>query len=252
MKSEISPWFWSNCFILLSTSRVYSIAALAGLPLRVERNAFTPAAPAGSVTGLEAGGITEKFSTAAPVSLYGATKLASEQLALDYGAAFDFPVWINRCGVLAGAGQFGQPAQGIFSYWINAYLRRQPLRYLGFGGSGHQVRDCLHPADLAALVRKQMARPRPQSHHQILNVSGGVANSMSLAQLSAWCAERFGPHEVARDATERPFDLPWVVLDHGRASAEWHWQPEIPLNRILDEIADHAEQHPEWLSVSRP
>ena len=50
-------------------------------------------------------GIAEEFSTASPVSLYGSTKLASEVLATEYGAAFGFPVRINRCGVLAGAGQ---------------------------------------------------------------------------------------------------------------------------------------------------
>ena len=36
-------------------------------------------------------------------------------LILEYGECFGFPVWINRCGVLAGAGQFGKADQGIFS-----------------------------------------------------------------------------------------------------------------------------------------
>src|SRR5438309_7783281 len=94
-------------------------------------------------------GVTGRFSTAAPISLYGATKLASEIMALEYGAAFNFPVWITRCGVLAGAGQFGTPDQGIFSFWINAHLRRKPLRFIGFGGKGHQSRDAFHPRDLA-------------------------------------------------------------------------------------------------------
>ena len=49
------------------------------------------------------------------------TKLAAETLALEYGEVFDFPAWVNRCGVLAGAGQFGTPDQGIFSYWIHAH-----------------------------------------------------------------------------------------------------------------------------------
>ena len=47
---------------------------------------------------------------------------------------FGFPVWVNRCGVLAGAGQFGRADQGIFAYWVNSWLRRRPLRYIGFGG----------------------------------------------------------------------------------------------------------------------
>ena len=138
--------------ILLSTSRVYSIEALCALPVTEKRGAFVLEA-AGADFGPR--GITEDFTTAAPVSLYGASKLASEQIALEYGSAFGFPVWVNRCGVMAGAGQFGKPDQGIFSYWIHSWARQAPLKYIGFGGTGHQVRDCLHPGDLVDLVLKQ-------------------------------------------------------------------------------------------------
>ncbi len=138
--------------LLLSTSRVYSIPALASLPLRWQRRCRfvwmnRPSCP----PGISDRGIGVDFSTRAPISLYGSTKLALEALALEYGAAFDFPVWINRCGVLAGAGQFGTPDQGIFAYWIHAHARRRPLRYIGFDGTGKQTRDVFHPRDLAAL-----------------------------------------------------------------------------------------------------
>jgi CDP-paratose 2-epimerase len=102
-------------------------------------------------------GVGEGFSTEAPISLYGATKLASERLAQEYAAGFQMPLWINRCGVLAGAGQFGSAEQGIFSYWLHAHLARRPLKYLWFGGRGFQVRDALHPSDLARLVDFQFA-----------------------------------------------------------------------------------------------
>jgi CDP-paratose 2-epimerase len=175
-------------FILLSTSRVYAITPLATLELDVREHAFHPKAGATPVPGLGAAGIAEAFSTRPPVSLYGATKLASEYLALEYGEAFDFPVWINRCGNLAGAGQFGRSDQGIFAFWIHSYLRRAPLRYVGFGGEGHQVRDCLHPRDLFSLLALQIS------------------------------------------ATEQ------------RA-------PRI--SNVLEEIALHAEQNPDWLERSR-
>jgi CDP-paratose 2-epimerase len=118
-------------FTLLSTSRVYSVKALSEIPVVADENdAFAPDMAVPLPEGVSASGIAESFSTTAPVSLYGASKLASETIALEYGEAFDFPVWINRCGVLSGAGQFGHAEQGIFSFWINAYLRRQPLRYI--------------------------------------------------------------------------------------------------------------------------
>ena len=161
------------------------------------------------------------------------------------------PVWVNRCGVLAGAGQFGHPAQGIFSYWINAHLRRRPLRYIGFGGSGHQVRDCLHPRDLAELLLRQMELRGPDARPRLANVAGGLENSMSLAELTAWCDQCFGPHEILRDPAPRAFDIPWMVLDSNKPRAVWKWSPRVKIREVLEEIAAHAEQHPEWLELSR-
>src|SRR5580658_2642279 len=143
--------------ILLSSSRVYSIPALATLPLRSEGNAFVLDCANPLPPGVSRAGIGSAFSTDPPVSLYGGTKLAAEIVALEYSYAFGFPVWINRCGVLAGAGQFGTPDQGIFSYWLNAHLRKRPLRYIGFGGTGRQVRDVFHPRDLTCLLESQMS-----------------------------------------------------------------------------------------------
>ena len=239
-------------FILLSTSRVYSIAPLAALPVVVARQAFAPDQKASLPAGLTTAGLDETFATTAPISLYGATKLASEALALEYGEAFGFPVFVNRCGVLAGAGQFGRADQGIFAFWINAWLRKRPLKYLGFGGHGHQVRDCLHPRDLLPLLEQQFATPQLAATDRLVNLSGGAASAMSLRQLSEWCERRFGPHAVAQDGTPRSFDIPWIVLDHAKAARLWHWQPVTPTRTLLEEVARHAEEHPDWLDLSAP
>ena len=164
--------------LLLSSSRVYSIPALAAVPLRVKEGAFAVDPAAVLPRGLTVDGIGVDFSTAAPVSLYGATKLASEIMALEYGAAFDFPVWITRCGVLAGAGQFGTPTQGIFAFWVNAHLLRRPLRYIGFNGTGWQTRDAFHPRDLAALLAAQMRTARSDGS-RTYTAGGGASNAMS-------------------------------------------------------------------------
>jgi CDP-paratose 2-epimerase len=235
--------------ILLSTSRVYSVPPLAALPVEVHSQAFRPVPGARLPAGLTAAGVSETFSTAPPISLYGSSKLASEAVALEYAETFQFPVWVNRCGVLAGAGQFGRADQGIFSFWINAHLRRRPLKYIGFAGGGHQVRDCLHPRDLVPVLLAQM-KHRGNDKPRVVNLSGGVKNSMSLAQLTGWCDTRFGKHAVAADANPRPFDIPWMVLDAALAEKAWNWVPKIRLPEVLDEIAEHAEQHPDWLEIS--
>lgn len=236
--------------VLLSTSRVYSIEPLAALRVQATDGAYQPAEPGSWPAGFSVEGVSESFPTSAPISLYGASKLASESLALEYGATFEFPVWINRCGVLAGAGQLGRPDQGIFAYWINTHLRRRPLRFIGFDGLGHQVRDCLHPADLVPLLVRQFQTGKRTSQPAILNVSGGRQSALSLAQLNQWCEARFGAHPIARDPRPRPFDLPWVVLDHRRCQSVWNWSPQKTNFQILDEIARHAESHPDWLAIS--
>lgn len=239
-------------FILLSTSRVYSIAPLAAMPTEVKDRAFRPASAGPLPPGISAAGVDEAFATMSPISLYGATKLASEALALEYGETFQLPVFVNRCGVLAGAGQFGRPDQGIFAYWINAWLRRRPLKYIGFGGSGHQVRDCLHPRDLVPVLSKQLGAPSLGAEARVANFSGGAASAMSLRQLSDWCESTLGPHTVAAEPTPRQFDIPWMVLDSAKAARLWSWQPAQSTVAVLDEIATHARAHSDWLDVSAP
>jgi len=196
--------------------------------------------------GVTDAGISEAFSVAPPVSLYGATKLASETMALEYGATFDFPVWVNRCGVLAGAGQFGTAEQGIFSYWLHAHAARRPLRYIGFNGRGWQVRDAFHPADLAGLILEQMRRGKPEGS-AILNAGGGIRNSMSLAELTAWCDREFGCVAPESDLRPRAFDVPWLVMDSALVRSQLAWAPQKSLETILEEIARHVRDNPGWL-----
>lgn len=236
-------------FILLSTSRVYSVKALANIPVKDAENAYQLDTSSHLPVGLTNNGVSEAFSTEPPLSLYGSSKLASEIVAREYGEVFELPVWINRCGVMAGAGQFGRPDQGIFAYWINSWLRKARLRYIGFGGTGHQTRDCLHPRDLVPLLIDQM-RSYNADKPRVINVGGGLTNSISLAQLSEWCTNRFGSHQIERDPEPRLFDVPWLVLDSSRAAEAWNWRPLTSLQAILEEIAKHAEAHPEWLRLS--
>ncbi len=236
-------------FILLSTSRVYSILGLSQIQVETQNKAFTPIADQKFPEGISELGVSETYSTQPPISIYGATKVTSEILAQEYGATYDFPVWINRCGVLAGSGQFGRPDQGIFSFWINSYLRKAPLKYIGFGGNGYQVRDCLHPRDIVPVIVKQI-NSKSTEVQPICNYSGGIEQSMSLAQLSDWCSEHCGAHDVESEEEMRPFDIPWMILDNRKAKELWDWSPKTSIEETLQEILEHAKANPNWLSLS--
>ncbi len=92
-------------------------------------------------------------------------------------------------------------------------------------------------------MRAEADSSRPRT----VNIAGGLDHAISLRQLSDWCAERFGPHDIASDPTPRPFDIPWMVLDCEKAGRAWNWRPEICLTNILEEIAEHAKANPHWL-----
>lgn len=202
-------------FICISTSRVYSIGALL---------CSWPSNP----------GIKESFSTDPPLSLYGTTKRMSEMLALEMAGMFGFPCYINRCGLMAGAGQFGHADQGIVSYWIRSWRNKQPLKY--FGHRGEVTRDLLHPEDLAALIIKQIERKYEAPI--IANVSGGIESSWSLKELSEWCEQRFGPRCIELDPEPRKFDVPWLVLDNTKAKQIYDWKPTLTKHQIWEEIAE--------------
>ena len=238
-------------FVLLSTSRVYSIPSLCALPLRTNDSRFILDTSKSLPVGVTAQGVNEGFNTTPPLSLYGVSKKMSEDLALEYASAFKLPVWINRCGVMTGAGQFGRADQGIVAFWIHSWREGRPLKYLGFGGHGHQVRECLHPDDLAALLLKQMAWGTKEGRPRLGNVSGGLESAFSLAEMSAWCEKFFGKkHDVTKDGSERPFDIAWLVLDDARLRAEWDWKPAITRDTMFEEVAKFAEANDRWMSVS--
>ncbi len=151
---------------------------------------------------------------------------------------------------MAGAGQFGHPMQGIFAFWIHSFREKRPLKYIGFGGKGYQVRDCLHPKDLISLLTKQFLEPLDSDKSRTINISGGVKNSMSLYQLTQWCQEHIGDNDVISTDSDRPFDIPWMVLDPTLANHVWDWQPQVPITKVLEEIAEFAIAQPNWCSVS--
>src|SRR5438045_9141426 len=84
----------------------------------------------------------------------------------------------------------------------------------------------------------------------MFSVGDGTDNAMSLAQLTSWCARRFGKHSVEADLTPRFFDVPWLVMDNQHTTAQFKWRPKRDLPFILNEIADLAQRNPHRLDLS--
>ena len=180
--------------VFLSTSRVYPVAALLGLRLRESETRFELAADQ-PCAGASEHGVAEDFPLAGARTLYGATKLAAELLIAEYADAFGVPAVIDRCGVIAGPWQMGKVDQGVFTHWLLAHHLGRPLTYIGYGGTGKQVRDLLHVDDLCELVLEQLGDPAAWDGVTV-NVGGGVEGSLSLRETTDLCRELTG-NEVA-------------------------------------------------------
>jgi len=231
--------------LFLSTSRVYPYDRLGALPMAEGATRFTPVLPDGGVPGLSHAGISEEFPLSGIRTVYGATKLASELLIAEYGATHSLPWIVNRCGVIAGPGQWGKVDQGFVPLWMARHLWGGELSYIGYGGSGRQVRDLLHIDDLSDLIALQVAALHDLSG-STFNVGGGSERSLSLVELTERCRELTGRSlSIASESDTRPGDLPWVVMDQRALTYRTGWTPQRGLDTLLKELLA-------WLRAAPP
>jgi CDP-paratose 2-epimerase len=228
--------------IFLSTSRVYPVATLNALAYEEQDTRFVLSDDQ-VIAGASALGISEQLPLGGPRTLYGASKLAAELLITEYAESFGLPTVVNRCGVVAGPWQMGKVDQGVFTHWMLAFYFRRPLSYLGFGGTGKQVRDLLHVADLGELVDDQLSRPEHWAG-AVVNVGGGTEMSLSLQEASALCREITGHDlKIGSEARTRAGDVRIYQSDIRALGAYTDWRPGRSATEIVSDIYGWIHEH---------
>jgi CDP-paratose 2-epimerase len=227
----------SGGVIFLSTSRVYSIPALRSIRLRENASRLEPESD-GQPNGFTCAGVSEEFPTVGRGfrSFYGSTKLASELFIEEYAVNYNFPAIINRCGVIAGAGQFGKTDQGVFTLWVARHVFGGALSYTGFGGLGKQVRDILHPLDLFELMKRQLPR-LGDFRGNVFGVGGGLEGSVSLREYTALCRDVTGREiGLGSIAETADVDIPYFVTDYSKVRGTFGWEPGMRPAQIVEDI----------------
>ncbi|MGZ4270648.1 MAG: NAD-dependent epimerase/dehydratase family protein [Solirubrobacteraceae bacterium] len=222
--------------IFLSTSRVYPVATIERLAYEETATRYELAAEQ-PVAGASARGLSERFPLEGSRTMYGASKLAGELLLAEY----DVPWVVNRCGVVAGPWQMGKVDQGVFTHWMLSHHFGRELSYIGYGGSGKQVRDLLHVDDLVDLVEEQLGA-REHWTGRAYNVGGGRDGSLSLLETTAICRELTGHDVRITPVSEtRAGDVRCYLSDCSALYAHTDWRPRRGPQQVLADI--HA-----WLS----
>ncbi|MEJ0090062.1 MAG: hypothetical protein WDM80_10005 [Limisphaerales bacterium] len=117
------------------------------------------------------------------------------------------------------------------------------MSYIGYGGTGKQVRDFLHVADLCDLLLEQI-RDFDQWDGWLGNIAGGLANSASLCELTAICEEVTGKKiPIASVTGNRPSDLRLFLGDCTRLFARTQWRPKRDVRQLVRDISQWVNEN---------
>ena len=150
---------------------------------------------------------------------------------------------VNRCGVLTGPWQMGKIDQGFVALWVARHLWNGELAYIGYGGTGKQVRDVLHVEDFYQLLKIQIER-LDEFSGCIFNVGGGRELSVSLCELMDLCREVVGKKiSISSIPKTRPADIPYYVTDYRLVQEATNWTPHRTLKDIICDISKWLQEN---------
>ncbi len=160
-----------SAFILMSTNKVYGDAPNEK-PLTETPTRYDYSDPA-DYEGIDEDCRIDRTTH----SLFGASKVAADIYAQEYGRYFQMPVGIFRGGCLTGPSHSGVELHGFLSYLLKVALSGKA--YTVFGYKGKQVRDNIHSFDVVRVFDEFARNPRPG---EVYNLGGGRANSVSMLE----------------------------------------------------------------------
>jgi CDP-paratose 2-epimerase len=221
-------------FIFMSTNKVYGDAPNEK-PLRETETRYDYADLA------DCEGIDENCRIDRTLhSLFGASKVAADIYAQEYGRYFGMGVGIFRGGCLTGPSHSGVELHGFLSYLLKVALSGRP--YTVYGYKGKQVRDNIHSFDVVRAFEEFARNPRPG---EVYNLGGGRGNSVSMLEA------------IARMEALTGRKINWTYSDQARkgdhicyisnlAKLKSHypgWSVTRSLDCILDEMVTAEREH---------
>jgi CDP-paratose 2-epimerase len=216
-------------FINMSTNKVYgdnpNLLPLVETPLRWEVDPTHDFAEHG---------IDETMSIdQCKHSLFGASKLAADVMAQEYGRYFGLRTSTFRGGCLTGPSHSGAELHGFLAYLVKCAVTGRP--YTIFGYKGKQVRDNIHSADLVSAFWHVFERPRPG---EVYNIGGSRHSNISMLEAIHLTQELCGK-ELYYSVSDAPRagDHIWWVSDVRRFRSHYpDWQYRYDQRAILEEM----------------
>ncbi|MBN9485129.1 MAG: NAD-dependent epimerase [Bacteroidetes bacterium 43-93] len=166
-------------------------------------------------------------------SLFGASKVAADVVAQEYGKYFNMNVGIFRGGCLTGPKHSGTQLHGFLSYLMKCAITGD--KYTVFGYKGKQVRDNIHSWDLVNMFWNFHQAPR---QGEVYNAGGGRFSNCSMQEAIAICEKITGkPMNYAYSETNRIGDHIWWISDTSKFESHFPgWKLHYNVEDILRQI----------------
>jgi UDP-glucose 4-epimerase len=214
-----------DCVVnVLGTLNVLEAASEAGAPV-----VFT--STGGALYGNDAAIPTSEDSPPAPLSPYGASKLAAEGYTLGWSRRLGLPHAVMRLANIYGSRQNPHGEAGVVAIFSRQLWSGDTPTVYGFGRA---TRDYVHVADVVRSLRLAEGR------QGVYNIATGRETDVStvLAELQRAAGTAVEPTL----APLREGELERSCLDPARAHRELGWEPEV-------ELADGLRQTYEALAA---
>ena len=110
-------------------------------------------------------------------TLFGASKVAADLMAQEFGRYFGMKTCCLRGGCLTGPNHSGVVLHGFLSYLVKCNVEGRTYKIYGY--KGKQVRDNIHSLDVARFIHAFYEKPRIG---EVYNIGGGRQNSCSILE----------------------------------------------------------------------
>lgn len=166
-------------------------------------------------------------------SVFGASKVAADVMAQEYGRYFGMNTAVFRGGCLTGPGHSGAELHGFLSYLMKCVMTGR--EYSIFGYKGKQVRDNIHSADLVDAFVHFCRAPRTG---EVYNIGGSRFSNCSMKEAIAMCERVSGKTACVRYVDDnRIGDHIWWISDVRKFQSHYpKWRYQYDIGRIIEEI----------------
>ena len=173
-------------------------------------------------------------------SVFGASKVAGDVLAQEYGRYFGLNVGVFRGGCLTGPNHSGVELHGFLSYLVKVAISGGS--YTVFGYKGKQVRDNIHSYDVVRAAEEFFLNPRPG---EVYNIGGGRENSVSILEAFDHI-EGITGKRIRWEYHDEPRKGDHICYISDLRKLRSHlpnWTLTYSLERILEEIVQSERDH---------